>query len=219
LLGMIAPSPLTVICLEVQNDICDFARRCLERKFGFAVIRCSATLGEISALAYRVAPATLLSDAVFLSELPRSAIRELWTSKRVRVLLVLDSKENDERALAYIREGCTGVLHLDDSPELCQKAIRSVVEGEVWVSRKIASLVLRELLQLDFEPLRKLTPRESEILEMIGLGYDNRDIAGRLFISKETVRWHVRSLYSKIGVSDRASAIQFWRLTRGKAST
>ena len=212
----IAASPLRVICLEIQNDICQFANRSLEPKFGFIVLRCPPMLRELRSLAHRVGPSTLLSNVFFLSTLPRTSIRELWAVQRLQILLVLESKDDDDRAVPYIREGCSGILHLDDPPELCQKAIRLVAAGELWVSRKIASRVLRELTQVESDPLRKLSAREAEILQMISLGYNNKDIAGQLFISKETVRWHLRSLYSKLGVSDRANAIKFWHQARGK---
>jgi DNA-binding NarL/FixJ family response regulator len=215
----IAASPLTVICLEIQNDVCQFAKRSLEATFGFVVLRCPAMLREIRSLAQRVGPSILLSDAEFVSKLPPTSIRELWGSQRLQILLVLDPRDNEQCAVPYIREGCSGMLHLDDPPELCRKAIRQVSAGELWVSRKIASDVLREIIWPESDPLRKLTPREAEILQMIGLGYDNKDIAGQLFISKETVRWHVRSLYSKLGVSDRASARQFWHRIQRDRST
>jgi len=64
--------------------------------------------------------------------------------------------------------------------------------------------MIRDLLSA--ESPRKLTRREKEILRLVGQGYKNQEIAEQLFISRETVRWHLRSLYPKIGVQDRLSA-------------
>ena len=71
----------------------------------------------------------------------------------------------------------------------------------------ILSQLARET-QLANNP-RRLTARENEILNLLGLRYTNQEIADHLFLSRETIRWHLRSLYSKIGASDRAAAIQY----------
>jgi DNA-binding NarL/FixJ family response regulator len=212
------PFGTPVICLETQSDVCEHASIDVGHRSGVILIQCSESVGEIVSLARRIGPATLLSKLAFLSELPRQWVRTFWAGK-LQVLVVLESKNDEELALPYIREGCSGVLHLDDSPELWQKAILSVAAGEMWASRRMLTRLLRELIRIENDPTRKITRRESEILELIGLGHDNRHIANELFISKETVRWHVRSLYSKIGVSDREGAIRFWHLSREEGST
>ncbi|MFL6446628.1 MAG: LuxR C-terminal-related transcriptional regulator [Bryobacteraceae bacterium] len=117
--------------------------------------------------------------------------------------------------MPYIRYGCSGILHLDDRPELWRKAIQTVVRGEMWVSRTMSTRLLREVTQVQDDLMRKITRREAEIIRLICLGHDNARIAGELFISKETVRWHVRSIYSKLGVTDRDGAVRAWRTNGG----
>ncbi|MBN9662367.1 MAG: helix-turn-helix transcriptional regulator [Acidobacteria bacterium] len=63
---------------------------------------------------------------------------------------------------------------------------------------------------------RHLTRRELEVFEFIRQGLTNQQIADELFLSRETVRWHVRSLYSKIGVKNRSSAIREYELYQAK---
>jgi DNA-binding NarL/FixJ family response regulator len=88
-----------------------------------------------------------------------------------------------------------------------RKAVRSIAAGELWASRRVVSRLIQDFLLA--ESLKELSPREHEILTLIGQGYKNREIAERLFISTETVQWHMRGLYAKIGAKDRLSAAVF----------
>jgi ATP/maltotriose-dependent transcriptional regulator MalT len=71
-------------------------------------------------------------------------------------------------------------------------------------SRKTVSTVLQSLL---FASKHRLTFRETEILGLVANGLKNREIAKRLLISPETVRWHLRTLYNKLGTHDRMRAV------------
>lgn len=213
-MGMDQASVIPVVCLDGQNEIWEFARRTLEGDCHIRLIRSPAMLREIAVVVNRTGPAVLLSDDAFLRKLSKSGVRRLSTFPGLRVLAVIQSRNGYDSALAHLREGCSGILHLEDHIDVSRKAIWRVAAGELWVPRKVLARFVREMIQLDRVRSDKLTPRESEILEMIGLGCDNEQIATQLFISKETVRWHVRGLYAKIGVSDREGAVQFWRLHR-----
>ena len=102
-----------------------------------------------------------------------------------------------------------------ERPELfAAGALRAVADGELWAPRKVISGLVREWVN-ESSP-RQLTGRESEILALIAGGYTNRQIAESLFITRETVRWHVRSIYAKLGASDRESAIRY-AISTGKA--
>jgi DNA-binding NarL/FixJ family response regulator len=90
---------------------------------------------------------------------------------------------------------------------LLRKAIRAVDRGEVWAGRLLVSRLLRRL-QIRLAT-QDLSDREVEVLELIADGLSNQEIADKLFICRETVRWHIRSLYSKIGAKDRASAVRY----------
>jgi DNA-binding NarL/FixJ family response regulator len=89
------------------------------------------------------------------------------------------------------------------------KAVKAVAQRELWVDRKLACQVLQESLQQSSQP--SVTPRERQILRMITEGKTNRTIADTLHVTRDTVRWHIKSLYNKIGVKDRLSAVFFAR--------
>lgn len=211
---------IPVICLQKHREIWKHARASLGGHAGFVLVRATSGLDEIASLCQRIGPAILLTDSLFLDRLARPRIRKLWGSGRLRVLIITNLHETDHSIERYIRAGCSGVLTLRDSPETWRKAMKSVASDELWIPRKIASRMLRELVLSETgTSFRKLTPRETQVLELIARGHSNRDIGTQLFITKETVRWHVRSLYSKLGVTDRESAGRHWRPARADSST
>ncbi len=112
--------------------------------------------------------------------------------------------------------GCRGVLEVDSPAATLRRAIQAVASGEIWASRRSISRVVQTLL---FADRQQMTSRESQILKLIARGYSNREIAEQLFISRETVRWHMRSLYSKIGAHDRDSAVTYARDLERRTAT
>ena len=108
---------------------------------------------------------------------------------------------------SLLRAGFAGVLDRECCPEIFQRAVRLIAEGQLWFPREIISRVLKGYLIV--EDLDRLTSREVEILELIGDGLNNQQIANKLFISRETVRWHVRGLNSKLGIKDRNTAKEY----------
>jgi DNA-binding NarL/FixJ family response regulator len=116
------------------------------------------------------------------------------------VLVELD-EEPMEQVEGLIRMGCFGCLNTEASTFEAQLAVQSVRFGEIWASRKLVSHILRSM-QRETE---KLTSREQEIVTLMSGGLTNDEIANRLFISGQTVRWHLRRLYKKLGTHDRRS--------------
>lgn len=207
-MGMSIP----VICLERQRDVWASARLSFEDEGSFLLVKSPVALDQVVALSHKIGPAILLAASDFIDFLNSHDIRHLGFIGTLYVLVVTFSDADDAALERYIRCGCSGVLSLSDGPEIWRKAVRSVVAGELWIPRRTSARVFRELLQLeDHAQSRRLTPREAEILELIGSGHTNREIATQLFITKETVRWHVRTLYSKLGVKGREGAIELCR--------
>ncbi len=203
---------IPVICLENQPDVWASARASLEERGAFVLVKSPASVTEVVSLSNRIGPAILLTGADFFERLTRSETQSLLTLGTLCVLIVNSVAPDEQAAEVYIRKGCCGTIHLDDGPDTWRKAVRSVAAGELWLSRRGTARILRELLGSEQAGhSRKLTTRETEVLALIASGYTNKDIASHLFITKETVRWHLRSLYSKLGVNDRGGAIQRWR--------
>jgi RNA polymerase sigma factor (sigma-70 family) len=128
----------------------------------------------------------------------------------IRVVM-LTAFSDSERVFAALKAGAVGYLLKNAPPgEICA-AVERAAQGEPMLSGEIAGRVLREFereRQEDHyrEQLAGLTPREEEILKLLATGESNREIGKRLFISEQTVKNHVASIFRKLQVNDRTKA-------------
>jgi len=197
-----------VICIEGPSGLPDRLRRLASKgtEPDFSVTTSTENSISILSLCNRLRPAMLVIDADEAERLGIEKIRRSLPPHDLHILVVcaVDDSSLLER---YLRLGCNGVVPKTASDETLRRAVQAVFEGELWVPRKLLSRLVQNALF--GEPGRRLTRRESEVLKLICSGSTNQEIADHLFISRETVRWHVRSLYGKIGVKDRESAIRY----------
>ena len=150
------------------------------------------------------------------------AIAEAHPSVKV---LVLGLAETKGQVLQYVEAGAAGYVLKDDSVGDLLSCIRAAQSGEALVSPNIAAALMSrvgELAQLfaDVESgiseAADLTPREREILELIGQGLTNQEIADRLVIEVGTVKNHVHSILQKLEVGNRQDAAAYLALIEGK---
>jgi DNA-binding NarL/FixJ family response regulator len=100
------------------------------------------------------------------------------------------------------------VLKTRDAEHLL-RTVRLVAEGNMVIDPELVVAVADELTtaKAGEKGPETLTERELEILQLLAFGYTNRDIAGRLFISPDTVKTHLEHVYQKLGASDRTAAV------------
>ncbi len=145
-------------------------------------------------------PDVVLMDLV----MPRlggvAAIERLRASGSTARVIVLTSFLDEDKVLPAVRAGAAGYLLKDVQPQELVAAIRTVHGGGALLHPKVASRLLEELTT---DPL---TPREREVLSLIGRGMANKVIARELSLSEKTVKAHVSSILAKLGVTDRTQA-------------
>lgn len=134
-----------------------------------------------------------------------------------RVILLGDDAE-DEFCVQALEGGAWGCLSTMDSPQVLVKAVMKVAEGERWFPRRITNILIEKLIaseQMDTKFAANLTPREWEVLALLAKGFPDKEIASRLFISRETARSHVKSIYKKLQVrTRRAAAVYYFKHAR-----
>ena len=130
------------------------------------------------------------------------ALRERVPGARV---IVLTSFLDDEKLLPALRAGAAGYLLKNVEPQELARAIRAASAGEVVLDPVVAARLV-DTLAGGVEPLDLLTPREREVLELIGRGFPNKLIARELGLSEKTVKTHVGHVLAKLGVTDRTQA-------------
>ena len=127
-------------------------------------------------------------------------------------IVLLASAEDDELALRALRAGATGYLAKDVDTALLPHVLRSALEGEAAISRRLAMSLIESYRRTPrgrtgFRPVRsELTDREWEVLDLLSTGARTEEIARTLVLSTETVRSHLKNLYRKLGVRSREEA-------------
>jgi DNA-binding NarL/FixJ family response regulator len=167
-------------------------------------------VGEAAALA---APEVDLSaaDVVLVAEveLLADAARAIGAEARLAMLALA----NDDRAAEQLRALPLigwGILPLDASQTELQAAIHTVAQGLVVLPPALIEQLLRQrgpivaLAQSRAEPL---TPREREVLQLVSQGLSNKLIARELQVSEHTVKFHISSIFAKLGAASRTEAI------------
>lgn len=126
-------------------------------------------------------------------------------------VLVLTTFDSDEYVFRALRVGASGFLLKDTPPDRLLAAIATVHAGEMLFSpRALQGIIAAYAGPVARDPhpgLAALTPREREVLGLVGAGLSNADIAGRLVLSAATIKTHVHRCMSKLGVSSRAQAV------------
>ena len=131
-------------------------------------------------------------------------IREICPSAKV---IVLTSFIDDEKVYPVIEAGAFSYLLKTSRAAEIVRAIRAAAAGEPVLESRVASKIMARFRHgQEPRPHEQLTPRELEVLKLIGQGKSNQEIADELFIGIKTVKTHVSNILSKLQVEDRTQA-------------
>jgi DNA-binding NarL/FixJ family response regulator len=127
-------------------------------------------------------------------------------------IVILTTYETDEYVFEGLRAGASGFLVKDTSPTELLRAVRVVAGGDALLAPSVTRRLIADVVSRAPGPepaagLGELTPREREILELVGSAMSNDEIAGRLTISKATAKTHVSRIMGKLEVRDRAQLV------------
>jgi len=136
------------------------------------------------------------------------AIRDISEDEMKSQLMLLGNIPSHEEVVSLMNVGVRGYFDLNDPSNQLPEAIRIIHKEEIWLPRdkmssimdRIISVVGRDLKE---KTLDQLTPTEFQVLRLIGQGKSNDEIASAMFISKNTVRSHIKSIYAKLDTHSR----------------
>jgi RNA polymerase sigma factor (sigma-70 family) len=133
-------------------------------------------------------------------------------------VLVIGLPESKNAILQYVAAGAAGYVLQDVSVEALLDNVRAVYEDKAIISPVIAAALMSRVAELarissqselDMTACEELTPRERDVLDHIGKGYTNQEIAEQLFIEVGTVKNHVHNILKKLAVSSRQEAAAY----------
>jgi two-component system, NarL family, response regulator LiaR len=202
--------PIRVLLVDDHAVVREGLRAFLELQEGIEVAGEAADGEEAVAVATSLRPDVILMDLV----MPRldgvAAMRSLRESVPDARVIVLTSFLDDDKLLPALRSGAAGYLLKNAAPQELVRAVRAAHAGEALLDPVVAARLVETLAaDGDEDPLVRLTPREREVLVLIGHGFPNKRIARELDVSEKTVKTHVGHVLAKLGVTDRTQAAVF----------
>ncbi|MEV6774055.1 response regulator transcription factor [Nocardia sp. NPDC051030] len=141
-----------------------------------------------------------------------AATRQIIESGSTAKILVLTTFDDDAHLYPALAAGAAGFLVKDTAAPDLLLAIRRTVEGDMLFSPSLVRRLVDRALQADSKPAAPvidLTPREHEVLALVGEGLSNQEIANQLYLGVTTIKTHVANLMDKTGCDNRVRLAVF----------
>ncbi|MEV4518468.1 response regulator transcription factor [Dactylosporangium sp. NPDC049525] len=179
-------------------------------------------VGEAADGAQAVQAAAELSPDVILMDIRMPVMDGLEATRRILEqlptcrILMLTTFDLDRYVYAALRIGASGFLLKDVTADHLVGAVRLVGTGDALLAPSITRRLVERFAAQDEPPkapqahdeaLAPLTPREREVLALMGRGRSNAELAAALFLSEATVKTHVARIFAKLALRDRAQAV------------
>jgi DNA-binding NarL/FixJ family response regulator len=180
----------------------------------FEIAGMAGTVKEAVELAGTTQPDMILMDFTLPDGTGADATRLILGAQPQCKIVFLTMSEEEEDLLDAIRSGAKGYLLKNMQPQKLVVALRSVQNGESALSRSMTMRLMEELSRTKKpETLQSstLTHREMDVLRAVAAGLSNLEIAKQLFISENTVKYHVHSILGKLGLADRKEVAAYAR--------
>ena len=201
-----------VLLVDDQELVRSGLRRILRRRDGFAVVGECADGDEVPAAVAQYRPDVVVMDLRMKRLSGVDAIRALCAADGPPAL-ALTTFDDDDLLSGALRAGASGFVLKDSPAEELIRAVHAVARGEAYLDSAVTARVLSDYRRApgstSTDPADNLTARERDVLELIGSGATNAEIAQRLVISEVTVKSHVGRIFTKLDLRDRAAAIVY----------
>jgi DNA-binding NarL/FixJ family response regulator len=208
-------SPIKVLLADDQALVRAGFKMLLDTEDDIEVVGEAADGAEAVSLARATRPHVVLMDIRMPVLDGLEATRQLAAMaglERVRIL-ILTTYDTDAYVFEALQAGASGFLLKDSGPAELLHAIRVVAAGEALLAPRITRRLIsqftaaRTAYEVAEDRLAELTPREREVLALVGRGLSNQEIAAALTLSPATARTHVSHAMVKLGARDRAQLV------------
>ena len=203
-----------ILVVDDQELIRAGLRGIFRERYGFTIVGELASGTAVIDTVVGLRPDVVVMDARMPGVDGIAATRTLAGFGDAPPILVLTTFDDEEILAGAIRAGASGFILKGAPAEDLQRAVRTLADGGAWLDPAITHRVLttyREArppiqpgIQVDL-----LTPREKDVLALIGAGLSNGEIATELFLGEGTVKTHIGHIFTKLDLRDRAAAVIF----------
>lgn len=198
------PAPIRVMIVDDHAIVRQGISDVLSSEEDIVIVATAKSGDEAVSLARELHPDVALMDLSMPGmDGVEATRRTIDAAPGIRVVM-LTSFAEPQHVNAALDAGAMGYLLKDAESDEIVRAVRAANRGEAPFSPRAAGALL--LRRAEHRPGEDLTPREREILNLVGEGLANKQIARRLNIKEKTVKAHLTNVFQRIGVSDRTSA-------------
>jgi DNA-binding NarL/FixJ family response regulator len=205
---------IRVLLVDDQELIRAGLKGILRPRFGFEIVGELGDGAGVLVATEQLSPDVVVMDVRMPGTDGVTATRQLRDRGVAVPVLVLTTFEDEEILAGALRAGAAGFLLKGVPAEDLQRAVRTVAGGGLWLDPAVTGRVLAAYREgsgptLPATALAVLTPREREVLALLGAGLSNSEIADRLTLGEGTVKTHIGHVFAKLSLRDRAAAVVF----------
>ena len=195
-----------VLIVEDHQMVADGLAALINDQGDMMVVGKAASVGDAISTATELSPEVVLMDFRLTDGTGADAGVAIRRVRPETKIIFLTREDSDAARFAALEAGASGFVHKSRAASEVVDAIRLVAAGGSLFTPRAISTLLGKRREVELQ-LERLTPREKEVLRMMAAGVASRQIASKLGISYTTVRTHIRSLGSKLGVHSKLEAI------------
>jgi len=207
--------PIKILIVDDHTLVREGFARMLELDPAFRVVGQASSAREALEKTRELSPDVVMMDIKLPGINGIEATRMIKKESPETEVIILSMYDEDQYVLEAVKAGATGYVLKDISQEELFRAIKVVYSGGSLIQPALARRLLKEFASRTrettsdgrYSPLRELSEREIEVLQCVSEGMSNRNIAEKLMISEKTVKAHLRSIFRKLEVGDRAQAV------------
>jgi len=211
--------PTRVFVLAQNRLLREALAQILSKKIDLAVIgACDLSPLSLTQIV-QAAPEVLVIDAFTVNTSSTEFLREVHQSVPELKIVTIGMENDTQTFMNLVREGALGFVLNDASAAEVVETVRAVAHGEAVCPAQLSKTLLlyaaRQLNQMPSFHVKSslgLTSREQQLVELIGRGLTNKEIADELRLANQTVRNHVHRMLRKVGASDRLAVVEICRM-------
>jgi DNA-binding NarL/FixJ family response regulator len=199
--------PIAPVLIVYNHAFPSIALRGIADAANVAVLECTGDLEDLSCCCTKWSSCIVLIDGHIVNLQGPELISAFIRRAPSAYILAVVKDQSDRMQEDLLLMGCHGFVHNHTEPSVWRKIVRAAGKGELWVSRAILSSAFRAALSR--RSARAFSRRELEILRLLAHGFSNQEMAASLYVTQETVRWHLRNVYAKTHMSRRSELVEY----------